>query len=156
MNVRQGNMLKHLKDIDLLCFTANGVISAHDKLIMGKGFAKQVRDQFPGIDAALGRKIKMLGISGIQMFGLISVPAQNNYHSGTFQIGAFQTKGDWRDRSTYDLVRFSTERLNKYATENPEVRISLNYPAIGLGGLHKDLVYEYVRILPDSVTLWYL
>ena len=156
MNVRQGNMLKHLDEIDLLCFTANSTLTDKHKLVMGAGSAKQVRDRFLGVDAVLGRTLWKLQYEGIQQYGLIVTPAQCMMHVGTFLIGAFQTKEDWKQLSTYDLLYYSVGRLDEYATKNSHLRIHLNFPGIGLGGLDKNMVYEFIKVLPNNVTAWYI
>src|SRR5690606_20044853 len=76
---------------------------------------------------------------------------------GAFQgLALFQTKRHWRYPSTLDLIRVSVAGLRGYAQANPEVRVALPFPGIGMGGLSPDEVRPLLRRLPANVTVWSL
>lgn len=58
MIVEQGDMWRAWAVSDLWLFTANAVLTADGRLVMGAGIAKQVRDKFAGVDLALGEQIE--------------------------------------------------------------------------------------------------
>ena len=144
---------------DLALFTANAVVTADGRLVMGASLACAVRDRFPGIDRQLGA-------------GIRHAERPNAYHVATVfhyerplcnergrvvGIGAFQVKGHWREPAGVGLIACSINALNLYLAERPEEwRVVLNYPGIGLGGLPRATVAPLLEALDDRVTVCYV
>jgi hypothetical protein len=146
MKILIGNMFDALPQTDLFLFTANSTVNA-GKLVMGAGFALQVKERWPGIDLAIGKMIE-----DKKNFGLMI-----SANWPTKKVGAFQTKTHWKLSSSKDVVKNSTAMLKKWAAEtHPESRVDLNFPAIGLGGMPYNDVLEIVSELPQNVNLWKL
>jgi hypothetical protein len=145
MHIRVGNMTEHLEEADVVLFTANSLIKKDGTLVMGAGFAKTIRDLFPGIALELGTALKKR--KDKDAYGILM-------SSG--KIGAFQTKGHPSIPSSMYYIHPSITALKELALNNPEKTYYLNYPGIGMGGLSIGQVYPVIEMLPDNVTIWVL
>ena len=125
-----------------LLFTANSYIKNNGALVMGRGAAKQARDRLPGIDMELGRKVVHLGKYGIVL--------SNRYP----RVGAFQVKYGYSEQANIWLIQESVFRLFEFLAHNPGLKIDLNFPGIGNGGLDVKTVEPIIKLLPDSVRVW--
>ncbi len=85
MRLAQGDMWSAFDQVDLFLVTTSHVVTKDGKLVMGAGIAKQARDRFPGLDAALGQAALPTGIP----YGLLV-----SSHWPEAKLGAFQTKGE--------------------------------------------------------------
>ena len=148
MRIHQGNIWDIYPHTDLFLFTSNGVVN-NGKLVMGAGIAKQVRDRFKGIDAAIGKTILSGGYNLNNPYGLLLSPNKG-------KVGLFQTKLHWKDESPLWLVEKSTKMLIEWANNNPNKRIDMTYPAIANGGRTVDEIYPIIQHLPDNVNVWRL
>jgi len=146
MNIQYGNMWDVYDESDLFLITTNSFIKRNGALVMGAGIARQARDRFPGLDLALGRKIKHLGKYGL----IVSEKWPDK------KLGAFQVKYHFKDRAELNLISHSTEMLMEFIETRRlySSKIHLNFPGIGNGKLDKDAVLRVVEVLPDCVTLW--
>jgi hypothetical protein len=139
---------------DLFLFTSNGVING-DRLVMGAGTARQVRDEFPGIDQKIGRVILDRAYPEIQpnvySYGLLI-----NDRWPKSKGGAFQTKYHWRDNSDLDLIFESMLLLKEWCEKYPDARVDLPMPGVGCGKLSIAEVKEITDHLPDQVNVWTL
>jgi len=136
----------------LLLFTGNGVVKADGALVMGAGFAKQVRDAFPSLDYELGQAIIARGCPQARdgyYYGMVL----HEHWTGN-RIGAFQVKRHYRYNASLQLIRGSVARLHYWCSINPTTPVHLNFPGIGLGGLDRNLVEPALVILPPQVTIW--
>jgi len=100
---------------DLLIFTSNGVVRKDGRLVMGKGIAKVVRDNFRPlknsfkvhrIDSLFGRLVEKYGnrpfiVPTDSCFYLLENKPQ--------YVMSFPTKDHWKDKSSLELIRKSRE-----------------------------------------------
>ena len=128
----KGNVLQHRNKYKLIIFTANSVINKN-KLVMGAGCAKAFKQEFEGLDLKFAEKI-----DNLTFFGFESIKMNN------ITIGAFQTKINYQDNSSIELIKKSLERLKDYIKKNnlQKEKIAMCFPGIGLGGLDKKDVYN--------------
>lgn len=143
---RQGDMLAHLDECDYAYITTNSMVKKDGCLVMGRGIAKQVRDNFKGIDKAFGDAITGQK-KHMKEYCLIS---NHDYP----QIRAFQVKFHWFGEADMDLITNSTNELSTYASEFYEQKIFLNLPGVGNGKLNAEDILPIVEQLPDNVTVW--
>jgi hypothetical protein len=54
---KTGDMWTAFDEATLFLLTTNATIKRNGALVMGRGIARQARDRFPGLDAALGKQI---------------------------------------------------------------------------------------------------
>jgi len=161
--------------------TTCGVVR-NDKLIMGAGAARQMRESFPkalllstmhGLGhnelneaaglaiakAGVGKAVGKLSIGGAQTYRYGSVAVAHTRLKGWKQsmvLGCFQTKYHYKYRADPDLIGFSCDRLNELILEWNLKRVYLNYPGIGLGGLPIAMVEKILlrRLFLSRVTLF--
>ncbi len=145
---KTGNMWSAYDNADLFVITTNAAIKRNGALVMGRGIARQARNRFPGLDAALGRRI--LSICGNQgLYGLIISPRWPEA-----RLGAFQVKRHYSQLASLELIRHSTAALCAWCVEHPDASVHLNFPGIGNGRLRREDVLPIVAQLPDQVAIW--
>jgi len=140
-----GDMWTIWEETDLFLITTNATLKRNGALAMGRGIAREACDRFPGLDLALG---KAIGQSG-RIYGLLVStrwPAK--------KLGAFQVKRHHREPADPELIRLSAEMLLAWLEEHPGVRVDLNFPGIGNGGLPIQAVRPIVDALPPNVHIW--
>ncbi len=163
MKLAKGDMLspENWDAADLVLITANAtVIYSSNKLVMGAGIAKQIKNAFPGIDKRMARWIDV----EIYKFSHSWYRGQHwkvyfPYHLLTpglseEKIGLFQVKDKYWQPARLDLIKESTRQLNTWLLEHPMATVHLNYPGIGFGKLSKVQVLPIIEALPDNVVVW--
>ena len=140
MKHETGNMWDCWDTTDHFIFTGNSYIKANGALVMGRGIAKEVRDRFPGIDIKIGSAID----NHLSKYGVIL---------GS-KVGVFQVKYHFKDEAKIHLIANSTRKLIAKASEKPQERFDMNYPGIGYGKLHRELVEPLLEDLPNNVHVW--
>lgn len=129
-------------------FTANSTLKSNGELVMGAGIARAVRDRLPGIARAFGVLV------GSQRFpdeyGFLILDYKGK------RIGALQVKTRFDEKASLALIRSSIEKLARWAGENLDTEINMNFPGIGCGGLAEDLVRPILLDLPKNVRIWKL
>lgn len=148
-NYHKANLFDYLNEFDLVLFSANSVVKANGELVMGAGIAKQFKLRWPSLALDLGSQIVSL-----RFYGLV---ISNISFNETFKLGAFQSKYSFKDSSSIDLIKRSTEALQQYCSNShPIQRIAMNMPGIGYGNLQFDEVKLITDELPNSVHIYYL
>lgn len=128
-------------------FTANSFIRKDGCLVMGRGAASDVLNNYPEISRTLGHVIKdACGHLGV--YGLILVSKHN--------IGAFQVKKRFDNGATISLIKRSGKMLKKVAEDYPDLTFHMNFPGIGNGGLPYMQVFRTLEMLylPNNVILY--
>jgi O-acetyl-ADP-ribose deacetylase (regulator of RNase III) len=102
-------------------FLTNGIVTKDGLLVMGAGVAKQAKERYPHLPAALGRMVKALGNRPFLMEaeGLISFP----------------TKHNWRDQSDVELIRRSAVKVVDLVDRVRARSVAMPRPGCGLGNL---------------------
>jgi len=137
---------------DLFLITTNSTLRRDGTLVMGRGMARQARDRFPGLDAALGGQIRQVCGSGGQYGLLISPRWQPG--AAPHKLGCFQVKRHWQRPADLTLIGHSVTALTWWARLHSDCHIHLNFPGIGNGGLARTAVLPLLTALPDNVTIW--
>lgn len=142
-----GDMLQGIYpfNADIYLVTTNSTLNNKKELVMGAGSAKQLANKVPETPRLFG---KYIDANKKEYYGLIILEE--------YGVGAFQTKTNWRNKSTVELIEYSTNLLFSYSIARPSIVIYLTYPGVGLGGLSKDVVRPIIEKLPDTVTIWSL
>ncbi len=129
----------------LFMITTNPIITKEGKLVMGRGIAKQMRDNFPGSDKEFAKMVR----------GFPHRYTGEIYYEPVFgkqAVGYFMVKHHWRDKASIPVIMRSVAELIERA-ENCS-RIDLNFPGVGNGRLDKELVKPLLEYLPDNVNVW--
>lgn len=145
---KTGNMWTAFDETALFLLTTNSTVKRNGALVMGRGIARQARDRFPGLDAALGKRIK--NVCGSQgQYGLLVSPRWPKA-----KLGAFQVKRHYSQPASLDLIRQSTAALCAWCAKHPAATVAVNFPGIGNGRLRREDVLPIIMQLPDQVTIW--
>lgn len=136
-----GNMWTAFNQVHHFTVTTNAFIKNNGALVMGAGIAKQVRDQFPGVDLELGSLIRSWG-------------PEYGFRKGTGPLAVFQVKHHFKDHADLELITLSANMMAADALENPTKIYALNYPGIGNGKLQMAQVKPIIEQLPVNVHIW--
>jgi len=141
---------------DVYLFTGNAMVRNDGAVVMGRGAAKQVRDTYPHVQYALGKKLFKNPITnlvfvqtGSQHTQLSLLPSQTNQW-----IGWFKVKYHWAEPADLDLIYESTSCLTGIATKRPDITFHMNYPGVGNGRLTDADVAPLLSVLPDNVIIY--
>lgn len=143
MIIKKENIFNTANTYDAICVTTNGICKKDGRLVMGAGVARQFRDNYPGIDHTLGKKVTTYG----------NIPFL--IYSKKQAIISFPTKYDWKNKSNIDLIKNSAETLVKIATSRYWTRVALPAPGVGRGGLSwtKEVYPVLKPILDDRFSI---
>ena len=143
MIFERGNVFQMIGKTDLILATGNSVVKMDGALVMGKGAAKELLSHFPECDKTFGTMA-----ARNDRYGLVFTRVNDQ------DVGLFQTKMHWRDKSNLRLIRHSTIKLFAHILSSKPDRVDLVFPGIGFGGLRVSDVYEIIKYLPNNVHVW--
>jgi len=143
-----GDMWTAYETAGLFLITTNSTVKADGRLVMGRGIARQARERFPGLDAALGAQILTVCGSG----GFYGLLISRRWPAA--KVAAFQVKYHWQRPADLSLITRSVTALTWWARYHADCAIHLNFPGIGNGGLARTAVLPLLAALPDNVTIW--
>jgi len=107
-----------------IAITTNNVVKTNGEAVMGKGVALEAANKFPTLAQELGRYLRLLGDN---------IP----YIFPHFNLITFPTKHHYREDSSLELIKSSTEFLIKWLKGHPEIKtIYMPRPGCGNGNLH--------------------
>lgn len=129
--------------VTLWCATTNSDKDKNGHLVMGKGTASVMKLTEPWIARAFG------GMVTTPLYGLLVYRVRSDHY-----YGAFQTKYSWRQKSTLELVRYSTIKLFEWLLAHPTATVALPFPGINNGGLKREDVLPIISLLPDNVRVY--
>lgn len=145
----RGNMWDIERETDLFCITTNAYIRSDERLVMGRGIAREAMTRWPELPIIAGRKISHLGC-----YGLLQLKLPSLKRALVPMLGLFQVKRHWAHAAELELIAYSTGCLEVVARNNPHMRIDLNFPGVGNGKLKQELVLPIIERLPDNVHVW--
>lgn len=155
MNVVKGNLWDSKDQVILV--TTNAFVKKNGELVMGRGAAKEAKEKYPLLPKILGEQIQ-LHFSESKKYGVLLVDQYRYLGGGVYKIhdviGAFQVKYNWWEKADLDLIDYSCKSLVNLLVHFPYKTVSMNFPGIGNGGLNYEAVYDIVKQLPDTVTLY--
>lgn len=138
MEWHTGDMIDACKEFGAqgIVFTANSVITNQNgmsELVMGLGAAKRVRDFFPSAPRILAQEIKQTN-ARIQPDYHLAGFYFTDKNLSPFYIFALQVKRDFKNNGDLALTIESLQILADWCIANPDVKLIMNCPLIGLGG----------------------
>jgi len=148
MIFKTGNMLDEMPSMhNMVVVTANSNVKYGDRLVMGAGAARDLKNKVKGIDHEFGRMVKEYNSLNEEYLLLF-----HNFY------GILQVKYNWWEDADVDLIKRSLKELKHVACKNENTVFNLNYPGIGYGGIEKNIV-ETILVemkLPDNISIWRL
>jgi len=143
-----GDVFELVEDGEVICITTNGEIKANGEAVMGKGFAKQIVDQFRTFDIA--QKIAgFLKKYGNRSFFLGSYA----FHSIKVNLVTFPTKQHWKDGSDLTLIETSAKQLVEIADKFNFKKVYLPMPGAGAGKLHWSEIQTKLNVLDERFII---
>jgi len=143
MIYQTGNLLEQIQSYNYILCTTNSFIKKDESLVMGRGFAKDIRDMYNGIDGIFGNLISST-CGHLERYGVLFYG----------HLGIFQVKYGYMNSADIELVKYSTEMLINIANRQPNKLFGMNCPAIGNGKMHITIVDPIISELPDNVHIW--
>jgi len=139
-----GNLWDYANDPKyILCITTNGFVKKNGEAVMGRGCALEAAQRYPDFPRALGAVIT---IDGNKPSWFYFGP-----DLGGREIITFPVKHNWWEKADLELIKNSTEWLNKEATTYKHNIFVLPKPGCGNGQLSWSEVEPIVSVLPDNV-----
>jgi len=151
-----GDLWDSLGKNDLVFVTTNGFIKNDGCLVMGRGAAKDATFKYPDVARNCGMfltqgnfSINSIRVSSKQylVYGATLIPYYDTF-------GIFQVKYVWWEQADRGLISLSTDMLTEIANRYSDVKVRLNFPGIGNGGLSKEVVLPIVSRLPKNVFIY--
>ena len=142
---KKENIWNDFDSLDYICVTTNAMTKSDGNLVMGAGIAKQASIKESQLKIVWGNQLREKGLIN-KLYGLL---AYNKYI-------AFQTKLDWKNPSTIEIINYSTNKLKLLAEKYPDKIFGLPYPGINNGKLTKEIVKPLLNDLPNNVVVYYL
>jgi hypothetical protein len=125
------NVLNNLKAGDIILIPSNGQLNSKGHLVMGKGFALDVKNKFPAAPEIAGKLVKQNG-NKVQYIGMY------NLNNEFVHLMLFPTKDHWRNPSSLEIIERSCQELmtDYGGILNKTNRVYLPAPGCGAGGLN--------------------
>jgi O-acetyl-ADP-ribose deacetylase (regulator of RNase III) len=147
------------------CYIVNPTnmgVRANGRAIMGAGIAREVRDRFPGFDAAYGAHLLTVvrpGRPAGQPVLVTDVRKPLLWVSDVERIISLPTKVNHYEAARRSLITLGLAELADWANVNPDAAVALPRIGTGRGGLDwtdvRPLVEVFAALLSDhrQVTL---
>lgn len=142
---KKGNIWDDFDELDYVCVTTNAMTKSDGNLIMGAGIALEASKKEPKLKVLWGKYLRENKLVN-RLYGLISYE----------KYIAFQTKLDWKNPSTLEIIKFSVDKLNRLALKYPDKVFGLPYPGISNGKLSSKMVYPLLVHLPNNVVIYHI
>lgn len=116
--------------------TTNGTVKTNGECVMGRGIARQARDEIPGLARYLGDLIQEHGNRPFNLGnGIWSLPVKHN----------------WWETADLKLIKASLEEMDEMVDKfNPNL-VRFPKPGCGNGGLSWDRVSKHVLPIMDAM-----
>lgn len=129
---------------DVYVFTGNPIRRKDGAVVMGRGAAKEVRDNYPTVPYAIGEYLKARPYANLALANV--GPEQD--------IIWFKVKHHWRADADLALIYDSAYALGLIARLSEETTYHMNFPGVGNGRLRYEDVLPILEKLPDNVLIY--
>ena len=165
-NFSTGDMLDptNWRQAHLSLVTASATLNRANRLMMERGQGRRVRERWPGIEKGLGEEVKA-ETWGFKRFKheekdyrVFNPPYRLliSPHWPKRKLGLFQVSRRFCNDAELLLIEYGVALVRQFCVGYPGVRIHLEFPGAGDGGLRREWVLPLVERLPDNVTIWEL
>jgi hypothetical protein len=146
----RGDMWDVFGKTDLFLITTNPIRKKDGAVVMGRGIALQMKERFPDLPYAFGKRLSLLD----ELFGQHKcfVDSIGNYENQL--VGFFMVKNHWRDAADPRVIEESVWELQQWIGDEVFHRVDLNFPGIGNGKLKREDVLPLLEPLPNCVHIW--
>lgn len=144
MKVQKGNLFD--SGHDWLFVTGNSYINVKGALVMGRGAALYIKQNYTELPYEFGTKISRI-CGSLGRYDVLT--------SRFEPFGIFQVKRHYGFNAELGLIESSVKALNSFV-RFMNVTVGLNFPGIGNGRLDIYDVAPIIKELDDRVTVYYL
>jgi hypothetical protein len=133
----------------MIVVCAHAGLNPPGKLYLGYGEALEAVRRIPEIEEECAYLVSQSAVDGV--YGFLPVrPSRPEERLVGF--GLFQTRYDWTDPESLELIETSMAGLREFANQNTDLKIRLNFPGLE-SGLEPEEVAPLLLPLPETVTL---
>jgi hypothetical protein len=134
----------------MIVVSGHASVQEDGRLFLGYEPAREATRRIPGIEQQCAQEVLANAVNGIYGFLPIrpSRPEQR-----IIGFGLFQTRINWEGSPDPELIKYSMECLRHYTETHSNLKIRMNFPEIGHGGLSVDDVAPLLLPLPPTVTV---
>lgn len=150
MPVIQDALWKNPGNPGMIVISSHASLDKKGRLYMGYGEGAEAIRRIPGIDEECGSLLEPFVREGVYGFMPVRPSRPDQKLIG---FGLFQTRLAWDQRPQIEIIRYSMDCLRVYLDDNPEVRVRMNYPGVGLDGLDPEDVATALIPVPENVTV---
>lgn len=134
----------------MIVVTANASIDREGCLVMHQGDELEAARRIPGIERLCASVIQAR--SKHDVYGFLPIKPSRPVEK-IIGFGIFQVKKNWNDCADPQIIDYSMECLRRYVTANRGLKIRMNYPGVGEGGLAAHEIAPLIEPLPENVTV---
>lgn len=153
MRIEKGDYLQGVSKAstnDVFVSTTNAVVR-RGKLVMGAGSALAMAKLVPSVPMNAGNMVVSLQKDGVYGFTFVYASPIN---SVPYRLGIFQTKKQFTDPASLNIILKSTEGLAAAGRMHRDSVFHVAFPGIGLGQLAREDVEPILKICPDNVVFY--
>lgn len=132
----------------IFMITTNPIIRKDGAVVMGRGIAAEAKERFPQLPYDFANQIRYQPWRYVGAIGYYTdVP-----------IWFFRVKDHWAQQAKIEIIKHSAFGVSgmckSWYNKTKPLRIDLNFPGIGNGGLKREDVLPIIETLPDNVHVW--
>jgi hypothetical protein len=150
MPVVEDDLWKNPGNPGMIVISSHAFVQEDGRLFLDYSPAVEAKKRIPDIEFQCGAEVLARADNGVYGFLPVRPPLPEKRIVG---FGLFQTTVNWNEIPDPDLIKFSMERLRKYSQEHANLKIRMNFPGVGEGGLAVEEVAPLLLPLPETVTV---
>jgi hypothetical protein len=150
MPVVEDELWKNPGNPGMIVVSSHASIESDGRLYMGYRPAVEATKRIPDIEYQCGAQVAACAVDGV--YGFLPIrPSQPEKRIVGF--GLFQTQINWDESPDPGLIKYSMECLRQFAEDHSSLKIRMNFPGVGNGGLAVEEVAPILIPLPPTVTV---
>jgi hypothetical protein len=150
MPVVEDDLWKNPGNPGMIVITSHAFVQEDGRLFLGYPPAVEATKRIPDIEFECGNQVQSQAVNGVYGFLPVRPSLPEKRIVG---FGLFQTQGRWDELPDTELIKYSMECLRQYSQEHSNLKIRMNFPGIGDGGLPIEEVVPLLLPLPPTVTV---
>ena len=137
MPVVQDTLWKHPGNPGMIVVSCHASVEPDGRLYMGYGEAQEAIKRIPEIEIECAEAVQSSAIDGV--YGFLPVRPFRP-EDKVIGFGLFQTRVRLDEAPDPDLIRYSMECLRNFTESHSDLKIRMDFPGIGNGGLEVEKV----------------
>jgi len=150
MPVVEDDLWKNPGNPGMIVITSHAFVQEDGRLFLGYPPAVEATKRIPDIEFQCGTQVLARAVNGVYGFLPVRPSLPDKRIVG---FGLFQTQVNWDEIPDPDLIKYSMECLRQFSREHSNLKIRMNFPGVGDGGLAVEEVAPLLLPLPETVTV---